>query len=158
MHIETSASDTHHGFSPINTELWLQQPFHLSFSHPNHKGLPPYARARHRGGPWIGPWPFSQRADGQSWRCGYCGSGELFRRPARVTAFVPPLQGLHRCWFVNPGRLHASLDFKLPISDCREGAGLQPFQFEPTHVGCYILVASGVSRIIFLRQAFEKLR
>ena len=29
-------------------------------------------------------------------------------------------------------------------------------EFEPTHVGCYILVASGVSRIIFLRRAIRK--
>jgi len=31
-------------------------------------------------------------------------------------------------------------------------------EFEPTHVGCYVMVASGVSRIICLRRAFEKQR
>ena len=31
-------------------------------------------------------------------------------------------------------------------------------EFDPTHVGCYVIVASGVSRIIILRRAFEKQR
>jgi hypothetical protein len=31
-------------------------------------------------------------------------------------------------------------------------------QSEPPHVGCYVFVASGVSRIICLRRAFDKLR
>ena len=31
-------------------------------------------------------------------------------------------------------------------------------EFEPTHVGCYVMVASGVSRIILFCRAFDKLR
>ena len=44
-------------------------------------------------------------------------------------------------------------------SSRRESAHLcSPEKLEPTHVGCYVFVASGVSRIIILRRACEKPR
>ena len=64
------------------------------------------------------------------------------------------VKGIHICLKISPTLVAAEVTRpKYPGFP-----GGERRQSEPPHVGCYVFVASGVSRIICLRRAFDKLR